>query len=170
MIRLYYATSIDGCIADANGGVSWLEGFNGSKYGFDQFYSEIETVVTGRATYQQSLTFEADPYYDKKLVVLTSRELHAPARVATLHGDINLVAEKVRAFADGDIWVVGGANVMAQFLGAGLVDRIDTFVVPVVLGRGRTAFFGYTGPPFALNLQKEQRFHDGVVQLTYVRA
>lgn len=169
MIRLYYATSIDGCIADASGGVGWLEGFSGSKYGFDQFYSNIDTVVTGRTTYQQSLGFEADPYYDKKLVVLSSRELDVPDRVAVLRGDIALVAQKIHALADGDVWVVGGANVMSQFLAAGLVDRIDQFIVPVVLGRGRTAFFGYTGAPFAFELGTDRRFHDGVVQVTYLR-
>ena len=51
---LYIAMSLDGYIADENGGVSWLESAaepNGDG-GYAAFLERIDTVILGRRTYE----------------------------------------------------------------------------------------------------------------------
>ena len=55
-IVLYLAMSVDGYIADEQGGVSWLEG-DGSKPdtsgSYPAFYETVEAIVMGWTTYHQ---------------------------------------------------------------------------------------------------------------------
>lgn len=58
-IVLYIAMSLDGYIADANGGVSWLRGQdpdNESEGSYPEFVRDIDTVVMGWETYYQVIT------------------------------------------------------------------------------------------------------------------
>ena len=74
----YVACSIDGFIADKDGGVGWLDRIQHEDYGYDQFEESVRTVVLGRATYDQVLTFGAYPYSSKRTIVLTHTPLHDP--------------------------------------------------------------------------------------------
>ena len=56
---LYIAMSLDGYIADRNGGVEWLTGQDGGADAGDsytEFTKEIDTVVMGWNTYHQVTT------------------------------------------------------------------------------------------------------------------
>lgn len=58
-IVLYIAMILDGYIADANGGVSWLRGQdpdNESEGSYPEFVRDIDTVVMGWETYHQVIT------------------------------------------------------------------------------------------------------------------
>ena len=58
-IVLYIAMSLDGYIADANGGVSWLRGQDPdseSEGSYPEFVRDIDTVVMGWETYHQVIT------------------------------------------------------------------------------------------------------------------
>ncbi len=59
-VILFIATSLDGSIARTDGGIDWL--FTDQDYGFREFFSCVDTVVMGRKTYEQSLTFGEYPY------------------------------------------------------------------------------------------------------------
>lgn len=61
--------------------------------------------------------------------------------------------------------IVGGPNLAAQALAAGLVDELRLFVWPVVLGGRNPAL--PTGTRSHLELLGELRFSNGVVQLHY---
>ena len=66
-IVYYVATSLDGFIAKAEGGVDWLEPFNtpDNDYGFSDFNNSIDALVMGRKTYEKSLTFGEWPEKEK---------------------------------------------------------------------------------------------------------
>ena len=51
------AVSLDGYIADAQGGVKWLDPFFTKEIDFPGFLATIGAVVMGRTTYDQTLTF-----------------------------------------------------------------------------------------------------------------
>jgi len=70
-----------------------------------------------------------------------------------------------KAEATGDI-SVGGADLAAQAIEAGLVDDYQLFVVPVVVGTGKPAF-PKSGGRVNLELLDERRFGDGTVFLHY---
>ena len=69
----YIAASLDGYIADADGGVGWLEAFNqpDEDYGYGAFYRTLSAVISGRRTYEQALGFGEWPYEGVTTVVIS---------------------------------------------------------------------------------------------------
>jgi len=137
-VVLYITASLDGFIADTSGGVDWLEGAEGEDYGYAALMESVDTVLQGSHTYLDTLRLvDYDPYEGKTNYVFTSREdLPTSPSSQFVPGD---AAEFVRALKTGDgkrIWLVGGGELASSLMSAGLVDEIDLFVQPVVLGDG----------------------------------
>jgi dihydrofolate reductase len=87
-----------------------------------------------------------DPPFRMPVFVLTH---HAREPVAKENGTtytfvtdgIEAAVERARAAAgDKDVVVVGGANVIQQFLAAGLIDDFQVHVAPILLGGGVRLF------------------------------
>lgn len=55
------------------------------------------------------------------------------------------LAQARAAAADGHVGVAGGADVVRQYLAAGLIDEFGLHVVPVLLGRGERLLGGLSG-------------------------
>ncbi len=56
---------------------------------------------------------------------------------------IHSALERARVSAGNkDIFIGGGANVINQYLAAGLVDELELHVVPILLGGGKRLFAG----------------------------
>ncbi len=61
MNNVYIATSLDGFIADRDGGLDWLTSVSdpeGGDFGFAEFLGRIDAIVMGRATFETVLGFE----------------------------------------------------------------------------------------------------------------
>jgi dihydrofolate reductase len=170
-LRLYGAVSLDGCLADAQGGVGWLEPFEAVDYGMDGFLAQVGSVLAGRTTYDQARGFGPWPYAGKRVVVMTHRALDPdpPPGVEAAHGDPAAVVARLRAQTTGDIWLLGGAALAQDCLARGLVDSIEIFLMPLLLGAG-LRLFAADGSPRALALREARPFPNGVVALTYARA
>jgi len=85
---LYVALSVDGYIADADGGVDWLpQGEGGEDYGYYDFYEGIATTIMGSATYEQVLGFGPFPYPDKRNIVSSSRGIKVIPEVEVVGDD-----------------------------------------------------------------------------------
>jgi len=98
--------------------------------------------------------------------VVYSRTLETPATARTRverNFDPGAVRE-LKAAASAEL-SVGGAELAAQALGAGLVDECRLFLSPVVVGGGTRAF--PDGLSLRLELVDERRFGNGVVHLRY---
>lgn len=61
------------------------------------------------------------------------------------------MAQAKEAAGDKDVFIGGGANVINQYLAAGLVDELELHVVPLLLGGGARLFEG-VGPDVKLEL------------------
>jgi dihydrofolate reductase len=165
MYRAYLAISADGKIADSQGGVGWLERFDGVQIGFDEFLNSQRAIVMGRTTYDQVLTFGKWPYEGKDVVVVTSRPLGgAPERVSAYSGVLSDIPNVLPR--DGDIWVLGGGKLVTAMLAAGLVDRLELFVMPLVLGGGVPLITPDAGD-IELDLVGSQTHDLGIVELVY---
>lgn len=166
-VRIYAAVSADGYIADAAGGVGWLEGFDAASAGIDAFLAQVGTIVMGRASFDQALGFPGPwPYAGKRVVVLTSRPLpgRVPEGVEAASGD---PARLDLARGPGDVWLFGGARVFRDFLDAGRVDSVELYVVPVLLGDGIPLLERRAGRPTSLRLVRTRPFPNGLVELVY---
>jgi dihydrofolate reductase len=166
-LRVYIAATLDGFIADAEGGVGWLGAYNPADYGYDAFLASVSSIIMGRVTYEQVLGFGVWPYAGKRTVVLTSRaELPARPGVEAYGGDLRRLLAQLRAETPGDIWLMGGGQTLRGFLDDELVDELDLFIVPLLLGRG-LRLFAEAGRPTALRLAAHQAYPSGVVRLLY---
>ena len=167
LFRYYVAASLDGFIATPNGGVAWLDPFNEADFGYEAFLSEIGTVVLGRTTYEQVLAFGAWPYRGKQGYVVTSTALSDPPDGVQAHrGNLGDLASRLRSEAEKDIWIVGGGRTAAGFLAAGALDRIELFVMPLLLGAG-IRFLPAGTHAANLTLIASEPAPRGVVKLTY---
>ncbi len=168
-IVLYVAASLDGYIADPDGGVDWLTDFNDCEYGYETFVATVDAVVLGRKTFDQVLTFGDWPYADMKTFVLTRRPLpdEGPPNTVATKDVAGLIAELRERPCDS--WIVGGAEVFAAFLEQDGIDRFELFTMPVLLGSGVRLFPDgqRSGRPQLVGITT----HDnGVIRTTYVRS
>ncbi|MDI1437493.1 dihydrofolate reductase family protein [Polyangium sorediatum] len=171
--QYYVAASIDGYIADADGGLGWLLQFNGVE-GVDAHYKAflggVGALAMGAATYEFLLaeSREAWPYADLPTWVFTHRDLPAIAGgdIRFTTEDVGLVHEQmVRAAGGKHIWLIGGGNLVAQFAKRGLLNEILLGIAPVVLGSGAPLL--PASIPGPLELSGITRFGRGFVELRY---
>lgn len=164
----YVATSIDGLIADASGGIDWLGPFFGTDYGSHDFLDSVDTVVMGRRTYDHLLgTSRVNPYKGKHFVVLSHSRSTGPHANLFWPGPLFELMPRLDAMGSKSLWIVGGGSVAGSFLEAGLLDEVQQFVMPVALGSG-TPLFGPLRRPVTLALKESHSFANGVLQLRYV--
>lgn len=167
-VRLYVATSLDGFIADREGSVDWLDAYDPRRYGYDAFMAEVGAVIMGRRTYEFVRAMRDDwPYAGKRALVLSSRTLvGVPDGVLPTARGMAGAIQSARGWTTKDIWIVGGAIAMQSALDGGHVDVIETFIVPVLLGRGLPLIADLAHRQ-ELSFEGIETFQDGVVKLTY---
>ncbi len=170
LIRLYIAVSVDGFIAPADGSSAWLAEYDGNQYGYADFVAGIATVVMGRASYEEALGLGDWPWPGRRCVVLTSRRIAPPpgAEIEAAEGDVEALAAKLKRESPGDIWLLGGAKAARAFFAAGLVDRLELYQIPLLLGDG-VRLFEAGLPPRQLRLERATARDKGVVELLYAR-
>jgi len=160
------ATSVDGFIADENGGVDWLNGFNAEDYGMIEFFEQCGTAIMGSKTYEQALSFNS--WFGKmEGVIFTSRNLPPLANeiINFVSGDPVPVAGELRK-KEKDSWLVGGGQLITSFIDLHLLDELVITVVPRLLGKG-LALCPSIERVSTLQLLESKAFTDGVVKLRY---
>ena len=176
-VILYIASSVDGYIARSDGAVDWLDEFAaeedcpGEDLGYEQFYAGICTVLMGRTTYEQVLTFDVDyPYRGRAGYVFSNtRSGQRDENVEFVDGDdIPRFVAHLKETSAKHIWLIGGGQLIQEFLRYDLIDRITMTVLPVILGEG-IPLFPQPTPRIDLELVENRSFSSGTVQLTYRR-
>ena len=163
-VILYIASSLDGFIARDNGDINWLPESDTS--GYDEFYKTINTVIMGKTTYEQVLTFGEYPYKDKKSYVFTrNNSISAKSENVEFVSNADVFVKDMHAKMKGNVWLVGGGQIISYFVNRGLVDEMILSIIPIVLGRGI---------PLFCDMQKESRLnlikstsYDKLIELHY---
>jgi dihydrofolate reductase len=168
-IILYIAQSLDGYISTPDGGVAWLDDFNstGEDLGYKDFIDGIDVNIQGAKTYQQVLDFDIPYPYTGKSFVLTHQQLEKPAdtNIEFFEGELSELAAKAKEESKKNVWLIGGANVVQQFLKEDLIDEIILFTMPVMLGDG-VSLFGKT-KLIKTKLVDSQVYKSGIVMGHY---
>lgn len=165
--------SLDGYIADANGGVDWLEGQNpeeGDGNSYDNFIREIDTVVMGWNTYRQIAT-ELSPqqwvYEGLTSYVLTHRKIEKMDGIIFTDESPCGLIQRLRRKPGKDIWICGGASTAGQLMKEGMIDRYHISIIPTLLGSGIRLFDSLKGQT-KLKLVRSQ-VYNGIAELVYER-
>lgn len=170
---LFIAMSLDGYIADENGGVAWLNGHGNDEEQVDtysEFVKDVDTVLMGWNTYHQVVT-ELSPdewvYDGLQTYVFTHKVCDSSEQIRFTDESPAKLLDRLKREAGKDIWICGGANLIQQLMAGDLIDRYHISVLPVLLGNG-IRLFGPMEQERKLKLCKVQSYN-GITDLVYVR-
>jgi dihydrofolate reductase len=164
-VVLFIATSLDGYIARKDGSIDWL--FDDADYGYAAFYASIDTVLVGRRTYEQALGFGVgDPFEGKRTIVFTRTRSGRHDRAEFTAEDPAALVARLRDEPGADIWLVGGAELVAAFVRERLIDEFVISIHPLLMGAG-IPLFAPGAPETPLRSARAETFASGLVQLTY---
>ena len=168
---VFVGTSLDGFIARPNGGLDFLPPDGGEPHGYDEFIGSVDALVIGRNTFDTVLAFDAWPYGEKPVFVLSTRPLAAAPPGAVVERMSGTPAEIISQLAARGIqhaYVDGGITVQ-RFLRAGLIDRLVITRVPVLIGVG-IPLFGRLERDIVLRHVATREYASGLVQSEYLVA
>ncbi len=164
-ITLFIACSLDGYIAREDGGVDWL--FTDADYGYRRFFSSIGTMLMGRKTFEKALSLGDRSYREKEWIVFSRKGRSGP-RGVVFADDPAATARRLRRGKGKGIWLVGGSEMVAELLAAGLIDRMVISVHPMILGGG-IPLFRKGIPETRMRLVRSKAFRSGLVQMVFTR-
>jgi dihydrofolate reductase len=182
MAKLIYSaiTSLDGYVADEDGNFDWAAPDEEVHTFVNDVERPVGTYLYGRRMYETMVAWEtAHTFADQRPVmqdfaeiwqaadkIVYSKTLEAVSSVRTrIERDFDPEAvRQLKARAGRDI-TVGGPDLAAQAINAGLVDECHLFLTPIVVGGGKQSL--PDNVRLKLELLDERRFGNGVVHLHY---
>jgi len=181
--KLIYSaiTSLDGYVADEDGSFDWAAPDEEVHSFVNELERPVGTYLYGRRMYEVMAYWEtADTLADQsppperdfaeiwqaadKIVYSKTLEQPASARTRIEREFDPEAVRRQKTSAERDL-SVGGPDLAAQAIKAGLVDELHLFVTPIIVGGG-TPWLP-DGVRVKLELLDERRFGSGVVYLQY---
>lgn len=149
---IFIATSLDGYIADKNGGIDYLHSLpnpTGYDMGYTQFTSEIDAIIMGRTTFQTVLAFDIEWPYAVPVFVLSNTLTEIPnshkGRAYLARGPLNEVLAGINEQDFNHLYIDGGKTIQS-FLQEDLIDEMIITTIPILLGGGFSLFGALTNP------------------------
>ncbi|WP_439882459.1 dihydrofolate reductase family protein [Pontibacter sp. MBLB2868] len=143
---VFIATSIDGYIADKDGGLDWLHSIpnpENNDMGYVEFNDQIDALIMGRITFETVLGFDVDWPYNKPVFVLSNKLKEIPKshkeKVFLVNGKITDILAQIHEKGFYRLYIDGGATIRS-FLKEDLIDEMILSVIPVLLGGGSPLF------------------------------
>ncbi len=171
---VFIATSLDGYIADKDGGVDWLHSIpNPEKLdmGYVELNDRIDALVMGRKTFEKVCSFDCDWPYSKPVFVLSNSMESIPdgykGKVEPIKGSLSEVMESIHQKGYKHLYVDGGVTVQS-FLNEDLIDEMIITVIPILLGGG-IRLFGELPIQMEFEHVKTEVFLSAIVQNHYRR-
>ena len=173
-------TSLDGYVADENGNFDWAEPDEEVHRFVNDLERPVGTYLCGRRLYEIMVYWETahipadQPPFMQDFAaiwqamdkIVYSKTLKTVSSTRTrIERNFELEAvRQMKASAERGI-TVGGPNLAAQAIEAGLIEEWHLFIVPVVIGGGTQSL--PNNVRLKLELLDERRFGSGVVYLHY---
>ena len=139
-----------------------------------QELDNYDAFVMGRVTYERfrdNWGAGGNPYLDRIGAMpkyVASRSLDDVTWNATLLGpDVVRAIQDLKAQPGKDLIKYGTSRLDATLLGAGLVDELRVWIMPVVVGSGQRIFEDVEPSSLRLNLTDVRRLRNGSAVLTY---
>jgi dihydrofolate reductase len=144
----------------------------------DEIYQRAEVFLFGRLTYKHfAATWGTwdDPgdspiwtALHTKPKYVASRTLSDPpwANTTVLSGDLMTAVRALKARQGGELQVHGSGALFQWLLDNGLIDEINLFTFPVVVGQG-ARLFAASGPDMALDLVDSRATPSGITIQVY---
>jgi dihydrofolate reductase len=183
-LGVFNSVSLDGYYTDANNDYRWAhEGANDPELmEFTKGNAQgANALVFGRVTYEVMVAWWPTPDAAKAMPEIAKGMNQAPKYVFSrtlasagwsnttlLKNDPATDIARIKQTPGPDMTVLGSGTIVAQLAAAGLIDEVQLFVCPVVLGSGKSQFAGVSGKPW-WTLSRSKAFKNGRVFLAYTR-
>ncbi len=181
MAELIYAAlaSLDGFVADEDGNFHWAEPDEEVHAFVNDLARPVGTMLLGRRMYDVLVAWETMETADEpapikdfaeiwrasdKVVYSRTLETVSSAKTRLERSFDGEAVRRMKGEAARDL-SIGGPDLAAQAIQAGLVDEIQLFLSPIVVGAGTPAL--PKGVRVTLELLDERRFGNGTVYLRY---
>ena len=171
---VFIATSLDGYIADKDGGLNWLHSIPNPEnldMGWDDLMDHIDALVMGRKTFQKVCSFDCDWPYSKPVFVLSNSMKSVPegyeGKVELTNGSLTKIIEIIHQKGYKHLYIDGGVTVQS-FLKEDLIDEMVITVIPILLGGG-IPLFRELPKPIEFEHVKTEIFLNAMVQNHYRR-
>ncbi len=171
---VFIATSLDGYIADKNGGINWLHSIpnpNNDNMGYVEFTNDIDALVMGRITFETVCGFDVDWPYNKPVFVLSSTLNEIPeshkGKAFLVKGTLTEILGQIYEKGCHRLYIDGGTTIR-NFLKADLIDEMLITTIPILLGGG-SPLFSELPKELKFELIKTKTFLNQVVQNHYKR-
>lgn len=171
---VFIATSLDGYIADKNGGIGWLNSIPNPDHedmGYTEFFEDIDGLVIGRKTFETVLGFDIDWPYSKPVFVLSNSLKEIPetlrGKAFLLHGTLTEILDQIHAKGIDHLYIDGGTTIQ-NFLIEDLIDELVITTIPVLLGGG-SPLFGELSKELDFELIESKIFLNQITQNRYRR-
>ncbi|MEE9430718.1 MAG: dihydrofolate reductase family protein [Melioribacteraceae bacterium] len=143
---VFIATSLDGYIADKNGGIDWLHSIPNPKnddMGYVEFTNDIDALVMGRTTFETICGFDVDWPYDKPVFVLSNKLKEIPEnhkeKAFLVKGTLTEILDQIYKKGLNKLYIDGGTTIR-NFLKEDLIDEMVLTAIPILLGGGSPLF------------------------------
>lgn len=143
-IRYLVAMSLDGYIADVNGGADWI--IADPDIDFAAMFEQFDTFLMGRHTFEYMVRhgYSAEdmeqrgfaPFKGKIFVFSRTLQPSDYPDVTIVANEEEKTVQSLREQSGKDIWLFGGGQLFSSLLTANLVDMVEVAIIPVLLGSG----------------------------------
>ena len=171
---VFIARSLDGYIADKNGGLDWLNSVpnpDQQDLGYEKFIQGVDALVMGRTTFEVVCSFDMEWPYSVPVFVLSNSLKSVPeelkSKVEILNGSLPEILEQIHMKGYTHLYIDGGFTVQ-NFLKEDLIDELIITTIPVLLGGG-TPLFGELSEELTFEHVRSDVYLNALVQDTYRR-
>lgn len=183
-VGVFNSVSLDGYYTDAQSDMSWAHAGTDDPE-LQEFTRNnaqgTNALVFGRVTYDMMVAYWPTPNAAKampdvakgmneapKYVFSRSMEKADWSNTTLLKGDPAKEIARIKLSPGPDLTILGSGSIVAQLVGAGLIDEVQVMVVPIVLGSGKSQFADVRSMPW-WRLSRSRTFENGRVYLAYER-
>ena len=154
-VSSFISLSLDGCYADADGGMNWAHNQDPEQAEFTRGNAKGESrLMFGRTTYEMMASFWPTPAATQMMPEVAKAMNESPKIVVSrtmssagwqntvIEPDLIAGARKLKSDGGPGIVILGSGSVVAQLMNTGLLDELQVMLVPVSLGGGKRLFDG----------------------------
>ncbi|MEX1262342.1 MAG: dihydrofolate reductase family protein [Actinomycetota bacterium] len=182
----YMFTSLDGFIADRDGGLDWVPIDDELMRFANTYFATAGGIVFGRKVHEGFVSYwdeldAANPsvteleaefaqiFGNMERIVASNTLRDAPEGTIVIADDLPAAIGDLKDRPGGDLLLICGPDLRSTLAGHGLIDRYRSLVAPVALGEG-VPLFSPLREPARLRLLDSSTFEGGVVMLDHTPA
>ena len=172
--------SLNGFYKGANEDISWNKQREEEEHQYAvESLKKDDILLFGRKTYELMVSYwtskmalESDPMVAErmnnsdKMVFSNKLETVGWNKTKLIKGNIVEETKKIKKDSENDITILGSGTIVTQLADAGLIDKYELIVYPLVLGEGTPLFNGIKSK-LELKLIEMKTFKSGTVIYIY---